>query len=263
MDRWHTLDLNARSVPSVSVTLSRQLRATLRRSGTHACTWGDKFLKTSNVTPGARGFNGRKVSLVISLKPSTCWPALANLWTNKIASSCLNTVCCSEISSFSWRLQEGKRSGNPRLNIESIKIKVNTEWHKILRIHNRCLYCWINMDHIKMNILRFCIKYGSYKEEYLKMIMDLIHSLYLTGSNFETLSQPAIQHLHGYLWKWILQKLITKDFSEALKGESYWMSRERDWELSDHQISHLLNARSTNLSPSNLKGEGCCKRKRG
>ena len=101
----HTLAFMARRVPSVSRTLSKELSTTFKRSGMQAWTWGDSFWNASWGPSDLRGSNGRNDSLVTSLRASTSWLDLDNLCTCNIASSCLNTVCFSNMFSLSWRLQ--------------------------------------------------------------------------------------------------------------------------------------------------------------
>jgi len=101
-----TLALKARIDPSESVTLSRQVRATFKRSGIQAWTWRDKFSNTSTAISGPRGSRGKNGSLATSLNASTWFPSLDNLWIDNIDSSCLNTVCCSKTCSLSWWLQK-------------------------------------------------------------------------------------------------------------------------------------------------------------
>jgi len=67
----NTLALKARSDPSESVTLSRQVRATFKRSGIRAWTCEDKFSNASTALSGPRGSRGRNGSLATSLNAST------------------------------------------------------------------------------------------------------------------------------------------------------------------------------------------------
>jgi hypothetical protein len=136
-----TLVLMLRMVPSVSVTLSKQVSASLRRSGTHAynqtgpdnvsylspstflcwqtviagnkvayrnctCTDSEVWRNASALISGVRLSKGRKANLDSSRSASLYLPILVNLWNDKIDSNCRNAVRCSVSRSDSCKLQK-------------------------------------------------------------------------------------------------------------------------------------------------------------
>jgi hypothetical protein len=77
--KFAILVLMLRMVPSVSVTLSKHVSASLRRSGTHACTDNEVWRNASALISGVRLSKGRKANLDSSRSASVYLPILVSL----------------------------------------------------------------------------------------------------------------------------------------------------------------------------------------